>query len=268
VTHQEFLEQVDAYALGALEPEEARALDRHLDQEGPHPECEAALVRARDTVAALASDLTPVVPPARVWEGIARSIAQPPRDARPLPARRPIPAWTYGVAAAAVFALVVSGISVREASRSVARASASAAECARELADARIDLLRKEDALKLLTEPGTQLVSLRPSPAAQGPLADGSGVVLFNPRGRALFLGRSLPAQPTRDYELWLLRDGKPVAAGLLPPGPDGRVLADIRPELLAPGRPGGFAVSVEQKGGESDAPKGPIILTGALPSP
>jgi len=93
-------------------------------------------------------------------------------------------------------------------------------------------------------------------------------VVLFNPRGRALFLGRSLPAELTRDYELWLLRDGKPVAAGLLPPGPDGRVLADIRPELLAPGRPAGFAVSVEQKGGERDAPKGPIILTGALASP
>lgn len=278
MTHQEFLDQVDAYSLGALEPEEARVLETHLTAEGPHPLCEAALARAREAVATLATDVAPVVPPPRVWEAVVRSISQPaqpaPRDpARPAPvqpttARRRVPAWAVGVAAAAVLTLVVSGVNIREAQRSAAQASASAAECARDLGDARIDLLRKEDALRLLTEPGTQLVSLKPAPAAQGPLAQGSGVVLFNPRGRALFLGRSLQAQATRDYELWLIRDGKPIAAGLLPPGPDGSVLADVRPELLAAGRPAAFAVSVEQKGGERDAPKGPIILTGALASP
>jgi len=265
VTHQEFLDQVDAYALGALEPEEARALEVHLAAEGPHPLCEAALARAREAVATLATDVTPVAPPPRIWEAVALSISRPappaPREpARPTPVqptttRRRVPAWAYGVAAAAVLALVVSGVNLREATRSAAQASATAAECARELADARIDLLRKEDALKLLTEPGTQLVSLKPAPAAQARLAQGSGVVLFNPRGRALFLGRSFPAQATRDYELWLIRDGKPIAAGLLPPGPDGSVLADIRPELLAGGRPGAFAVSIEQKGGARGGP-------------
>jgi anti-sigma-K factor RskA len=278
VTHQEFLDQVDAYSLGALEPDEARVLEAHLSAEGPHPLCEAALARAREAVATLATDVTPVAPPPRVWEAVARSISQPaqpaPRDpARPAPVqpatpRRRVPAWGYGVAAAAVLTLVVSGVNVREAQRSVAQASATAAECARELADARIDLLRKEDALKLLTEPGTQLVSLKPTKDAQGALAQGSGVVLFNSRGRALFLGRSLPAQPTRDYELWLIRDGKPVAAGLLPPEPDGRVLADVRPDLLAGGRPAAFAVSDEPKGGPRDQPHGPVILTGALASP
>ncbi len=280
MTHQEFLDQVDAYALGALEPAEARALESHLASEGPHPLCEAALARAREAVATLATDLTPVAPPPRVWEAVARSISQPadpaPREAaktapiqppKPPPGRR-VAAWASALAAAAVLVLIVSGLNVREARRSAALATASSAECARDLAEARVDLLRKEDALKLLTEPGTQLVSLKPSPAAQGPLAAGSGVVLFNARGRALFLGRSLPAQPTRDYELWLIRGGKPVAAGLLPPGPDGSILADIRPELLAGGRPAAFAVSVEQKGGERDAPKGPVILTGALASP
>ena len=278
MTHQEFLDQVDAYALGALEPAEARALETHLAGEGPHPLCEAALARAREAMATLATDLAPVAPPPRVWEAVARAISQPaepaPREpAKPAPIQptkpsRRVPAWGSALAAAAVLVLVVGGLNVREARRSAAQASATAAECARELADARIDLLRKEDALQLLTEPGTQLVSLKPSKDALGPLAQGSGVVLFNPRGRALFLGRSLPAQPTRDYELWLIRGGKPIAAGLLPPGPDGRVLADVRPELLAGGRPAAFAVSVEQKGGERDAPKGPIILTGALASP
>lgn len=280
MTHQEFLDQVDAYALGALEPAEARALEAHLTAEGPHPLCAAALARAREAVATLAADLGPVTPPPRVWEAVARSISQPSAPAPREPARSPpvqpttaapgrrVPAWASALAAAAVLTLVVSGVTVQGARRSAAQASASAAECARDLADARIDLLRKEDALKLLTEPGTQLVSLKPSKDAQGLLAQGSGVVLFNPRGRALFLGRSLPAQPTREYELWLIRGGKPVAAGLLPAGPDGSVLADIRPELLAAGRPAAFAVSVEQKGGERDAPKGPVILTGALASP
>ena len=286
MTHQEFLDQVDAYALGALESGEARALEQHLTGEGPHPLCEAALARARETVATLAADLKPVSPPPRVWEGIARAMAQgqesaPRAPAAPSPrtpvsarageagrALRRAPLWTYALAAAAVVMLILGGINVRDARQSAAMASASAAECARELAEARIDVLRKEDALKLLTEPGTQLVSLGRTPQAQGVVAESSGVVLFNPRGRALFLGRSLPEQPTRDYELWLIRNGKPVAAGLIPPGPEGRVFADVRPEVLTSGRPTGFAVSLEQKGGERDAPRGPIILTGAVAAP
>jgi anti-sigma-K factor RskA len=282
VTHQDFLDQVDAYALGALEPAEGRALEQHLTSEGPHPLCEAALARARETVATLAADLKPVSPPPRVWEGIARAIAEgqepathaPAPPSTPAPAReavkalRPIPPWTYSIAAAAVVILILGGINVREAHRSAEMARASAAECKKDLAEARIDVLRKDDALQLLQEPGTQLVSLKPSPPGPAPGAPGTGVVLFNPRGRALFVGKSFQAQATRDYELWIIRDGKPIAAGLLPPGPDGRVFADVRPELLTTGRPAAFAVSVEPKGGERDSPKGPIILTGAVATP
>jgi anti-sigma-K factor RskA len=283
VTHQEFLDQVDAYALGALEPAEAHVLEQHLASEGPHPLCEAALARAHETVATLAADLKPVSPPPRVWEGIAAAIAlgQEPAPRAPAPRApaastphepvrppRRIPAWTYGLAAAALVTLVVAGVQVRGARQSAAMASASAAECAKDLAEARIDALRKEDALQLLLEPGTQLVSLKPTKDAQGPVAQSSGVVIFNARGRALFLGKSFPGQPTRDYELWLIRGGKTVAAGLLPPGPDGRVFAEVRPEILTGGRPQNFAVSIEQKGGERDAPKGPVIFLGAVAAP
>jgi anti-sigma-K factor RskA len=282
VTHQDFLDQVDAYALGALEPAEARTLEQHLASEGPHPLCEAALARARETVATLAADLKPVSPPPRVWEGIARAIAggeepatrAPAPPSTPAPAReavkalRPIPPWTYSIAAAAVVILFLGGINIREAHRSAELARASADECKKDLAEARIDVLRKDDALQLLQEPGTQLVSLKPSPPGPGPGAPGTGIVLFNPRGRALFVGKSFQAQATRDYELWIIRDGKPIAAGLLPPGPDGRVFADVRPDILTGGRPAAFAVSVEPKGAERDAPKGPIILTGAVAAP
>jgi anti-sigma-K factor RskA len=280
VTHQDFLDQVDAYALGALEPGEARTLEQHLASEGPHPLCEAALARARETVATLAADLKPVSPPPRVWEGIARAIAggepvprAPAAPSTPAPAReavkalRPIPAWTYSIAAAALVILVLGGINIREAHRSAEMARASAAECKKDLAEARIDVLRKDDALQLLQEPGTQLVSLKPSPPGPAPGAPGTGVVLFNPRGRALFVGKSFQAQATGDYELWIIRD-KPIAAGQLKPGPDGRVFSEVRPDVLTGGRPAAFAVSVEPKGGERDAPKGPIILTGAVAAP
>lgn len=282
MTHQEFLDQVDAYALGALEPAEARALEQHLASEGPHPLCEAALARARETVATVAADLEPVNPPPGVWESIARGIAQggeavprtsAPDDPTSAPRRREavrafrrVPNWTYGIAAAAVLTLIVAGVQVHDARHRAAQASASVAECAKDLDAARIDVLRKEDALQLLVEPGTQLVSLRATPDAKGSLAQSSGVVIFNPRGRALFLGKSFPGQPTRDYELWLIRGGKPVAAGLLPAGPDGRVFADVRPELLTSGRPAAFAVSIEKKGG-TDTPT-EVILTGAVAAP
>jgi anti-sigma-K factor RskA len=282
VTHQDFLDHVDAYALGALEPAEARTLEQHLASEGPHPLCEAALARARETVATLAADLKPVSPPPRVWEEIARAITggeelaprAPGPPSTPAPAReavkalRPIPPWTYSIAAAAVVILVLGGINIRDARHSAELAKGSAAECAKDLAEARIDILRKDDALQLLQEPGTQLVSLKPSPPGPAPGAPGTGVVLFNPRGRALFVGKSFQAQATGDYELWIIRDGKPIAAGLLPPGPDGRVFANVRPDILTGGRPAAFAVSVEPKGAERDAPKGPIILTGAVAAP
>jgi anti-sigma-K factor RskA len=273
VTHQEFLDQVDAYALGALEPTEARALEQHLASEGPHPLCEAALARARETVATVAADLEPVNPPPSVWEGIARGIAHgqeppsaAPREREPVRAFRRVPAWTYGIAAAAVLTLIVAGVQVRDARRSAALAGASVAECAKDLADARIDVLRKEDALQLLVEPGTQLVSLKATPEAQGALAQSSGVVIFNPRGRALFVGKSFPGQPTQDYELWLIRGGTPVAAGLLPTAPDGRVFADVRPEILTGGRPAAFAVSIEKKGGTDKPTK--VLFLGAVPAP
>ena len=281
MTHQEFLEQVDAYALGALEGGEARALEQHLASEGPHPLCEAALARAHETVATLAADLKPVTPPPRVWDGIARAIAQgeeparrapPPREPvgeqprEPARAARRIPAWTYGLAAAAVLTIIVSGVTVRQVNRSASMASVSAAECRKELAELRIDALRKEDAIQLLLEPGTQLVALKASPPAPGPAAPGSGVVIFNPRGRALFLGKSFQAQASRDYELWLIRDGKAIAAGLLPPGADGRVFSEVPSTILTGARPAAFAVSIEKKGG-TDVPT-QVILTGAVAAP
>jgi hypothetical protein len=132
-------------------------------------------------------------------------------------------------------------------------------------AEARIDLLRKEDALKLLTEPGTQLVSL-PSPAAQGPVAEGSGVVLFN-----LGAGPSSSAGASRAAHArlravappWRKADRSRAAASR----PRRERSGDIRPELRRRST-GGLRVSIEQKGGERDTPKGPIILTGALAPP
>src|SRR5262249_15176588 len=153
---------------------ESRALEQHLASEGPHPLCEAALARARETVATLATDLEPVTPPPRVWDGIARAIAQgeeparrapPPREPvteqprEPVRAARRIPNWTWGLAAAAVITMIVSGVTVRQANRSASLVSAGAAECRKELAELRIDALRKEDAIQLLLEPGTQIVA-------------------------------------------------------------------------------------------------------------
>jgi anti-sigma-K factor RskA len=267
VTHAEFLEQVEAYALGALEPDQARAMAAHLAEAGGHPECEAALRRAQATVAALASGLPPVEPPARVWRALAGSLGEAPGSAGRARPPRGVPGWVYGVAAAALLLLVLGVLRFQAVSSSEALARAKAAECARELADAHLDLLRKEDALKLLVEPGTQVVSLAPSPGP-APAHPGTGVVLFHPRGRTLLIGQRFAADPTRDYELWLIRDGRPVAAGLLPASPDGQVFTDVRPELLARGRPAAFAISVEKKGGETDVPKGPVILSGALAPP
>ena len=264
VTHAEFLEQVEAHALGALEPDQARAMDAHLAEAGAHPECEAALRRALEAVGAFATDIPPVEPPARVWRNISASIGGATGSAR---RPRRLPGWAYGLAAAALLLIVLGALRLQAVTSSEELARTQAAQCAQELADAHLDLLKKEDALKLLVEPGTQVVALARQPAAT-PAQTGTGVVLYNARGRALLIGQRFPSDPTRDFELWLIRDGKPIAAGLLPATPDGQVFTDVRPELLTSGRPAAFAISVEKKGGATSGTPGPVILVGALAPP
>jgi anti-sigma-K factor RskA len=71
------------------------------------------------------------------------------------------------------------------------------------------------------------------------------------------------PLPPERDYQLWFLREGKPVGSAVfdVQPGGDGQIL------VHAPGQLGQYdlaAITPEPAGG-SPGPTGPIVIAGAI---
>lgn len=107
--------------------------------------------------------------------------------------------------------------------------------------------------------------------------------VLSDPAGNALWVARIYPdlqradirvatppdAQPSNDYQLWILRgDGVPVAMGLLPQTGD-RQLDLTTGAVDALGTGNVLAVSLEPLGGSPQpVPTGPVVYTTALLNP
>lgn len=108
-----------------------------------------------------------------------------------------------------------------------------------------------QDNLKLI-----DLRGLEPSPAATG------RIHLIPTERTAVFFGFDLPQSPAgRDYQLWVIRDGQPVDAGIFNPAADGRAVALVKavPDI---DHINAFAVTLEPKGGVPQ-PTGQMYLLG-----
>jgi anti-sigma-K factor RskA len=267
MTCAEFQELVWAYALDALEPQERAAAERHLSSEGPHQGCESALDEAYRTAASLSATVQPTRPDRGLWQAIERRL-QPPREHRRT--ARQWPAWAIAAAALLLCsAAILRGMSLREslikANHQLAQAGSVQNElkrCADELSAMRQSSDLQRSALALLELPTTRLVPLGP-PAPGAGASRGSALLNLEQR-KAVVLVSALEPQVGKDYELWLIRGDAKIAAGLLHPGAGGRTIAQVDPNLLAPGRPDAIAVTLEPAGG-GDQPKGPIVLVGTV---
>jgi hypothetical protein len=205
MTHDEAQELLGAYALDAVEPDEAEAIELHL-RSCPH--CRSEVEAHRETASWLAHGGSAA--PDGVWERIAGSLeeAPPPIDvarilpwetrerhsSRPGPRRR-VARWLAGVAAALV--LVLGGVAVNQ--------------------QRQIDRLETRGAMEAaltsaLRDPGARQVSLQ---SAAGPpvslkavlLPDGSGYLVADPLQRL---------DTTHTYQLWGINDATVVSLGVL----------------------------------------------------
>ena len=280
----EFKDNVAAYVLGLLEPGERAAFEAHLDELTAHDGCREALAEAYETTALLGAALPTMQPRAQVWQAIEREIGATPaagsnvRESTTRPAaarpersgrRRELVAWTLAIAAGLL--AFVFGMEYRIGQRTLADREheldlASATDrdkaiCMRELATARVSLREKEAALSLIGSPGTQLVQL----AAQGAEPYHASALLNPAEKSAMILTTALTPLQGKDYQLWLIRGGEKISAGVLRTDPSGATLARISDEVLAGGRPDAFAVTIEPQGGMPQ-PTGPIILLGKVP--
>ena len=239
LTHAEIEELLGAYALDAVDDDEANAVEVHLRQ---CPRCRDEVAAHRQTAALMAHGGTDA--PAGVWDriagsltevlpGVARTLpwAQPPQRRRRMPI---VPMLAAGLAAAAAI-VVVLGVTIAHQDRRLDRLSLA------------------QSATAALVNPAAH--------TAHMVSADGSvsvdAVVL--PDGRGYVVRDSLPNLPgDRTYQLWSLETGGPVSLGVLGSSPD--VVAFHADRL-----PTEMAITAEH--GRRGAPKPhlPAVVSGAV---
>jgi anti-sigma-K factor RskA len=253
--HPQFDEDLDLFALGALDAEERQAVESHIKGCSA---CAQRLAEAQGRIAMLALTVPPQDPPARVKQNLmARIQAQPGRvpsakHTSRLTAfwRTPATAWTLAAVSAAI-ALVFAITSYR-LDRTVhehqTEEQSQQAVVAR--ANAVLDLLTAKDAqdIRLTALPG------KPQPAA---------TVLYHPDRGLLFYAQNLPSLAVdRVYQLWLVPpQGDPISAGIFEPDRKGNA-SIVLPTLPKGIQAKAFAVTIEPEGGVPK-PTGPKVLVG-----
>ena len=244
-----------AYALGALDDEERLQFEEHLAR--GCAACAAAVGEVNETLADVAREASPTIPPAHVKAALMRRVAASTTPSRGH--RRRTLRWALATAAA------VTGVSLFVAGMVASRYEARIGLMARETAAIRADLRRQEAALHdrlaasqavvdLLRDPATRVIALR----GTGPSPDATGrVVWHEARGGRLFVA-NLPAPPAgKTYELWTISGGQPRPAGVFSVDASSQAVQPVTP---APGSIDTFAVTLEPEGGVP-APTGPTVL-------
>lgn len=291
MTHDELKDDLSLFVLGALTPEEAQAIEQHLEE--GCDDCRGEMARWREVV-----DLMPfaahVEAPSSLRDELMRRIgggAAPAATtvavatpAKVIPLRR---RWPFVFAAAAALALAY-GISrevqldtqlgeqralvaqlqvaldrtmtnLTQGEAELKKVRDALAERERDAASLRTALAAAEGSLALLQKPGLSLVRLKQTPDAQ----PAEGHVLISPSGKALFYAFDLTPLPAgKVYELWWITENEgPVDAGLFQPDATG--IGQI--EAAVPTGAGAIkaaAVTIEPEGGVQK-PTGPMVLLG-----
>lgn len=256
MTCEELEERLDAYALGALDAEEVRAVEAHLSQCGRCAAEAADALRAASALALTAPFLQPR--PAlreRVLTAARRDVAAA-AGPGPLAGRRL--AWAKGAAAV----LLVAALGLGSWSLALRRD---------------VDRLEAENAaLRSGTTPAALVAALLAGGEAvtwtleaAGPAAGARGVLAWDPeQGLCALSVDGLPQPPAGHvYQLWLVKDdGSAVSMGTFTVDADGtgRLLSTLGGEF---GRFVAAGVSLEPAGGNSQR-QGAMILRASFRRP
>ena len=221
-----------AYALDALDADEAEAFEVHLAQ---CERCRTELAALTEAAVALAWAVEAPRPPAGLRGSILEAAAAERVNVVSLPSRRP---WalraTAAVAAVAACAAIALGVWAATLSHSLSSERAKQASAA--------------TAVQILADPATRRVALNGR----------SGVVAVDPAGRGVLVVQRLPrAVSGKTYEAWVIpAGGKPKSAGLFRGGGPQTVVK------LSQTVPSGavVAATLERAGGASAPTQTPFL--------
>ncbi|MGA9994492.1 MAG: anti-sigma factor [Pyrinomonadaceae bacterium] len=282
--HEEYKEMLEANALGALDEAEARSLAKHL---ATCEECRAEAEEWSGVASALAYTSAPVEPSvelrARLLDRV-RSEAQPAvtndsnlnvrsesnlnvrsenSSSKVLPFAPPAPrvrsgfnSWGAIAASIIIAALIISLLYLLNSNRALQAEIAQLKGQPRETEEqAEYDRLARA----LLTTPDARMVSLSGTPAAPRALAH----IVYNMKtGEAMLYANGLPPAPTgKAYQLWFIKDGKPMPGKVF--NPDAKGTAEMKDQMPVEARNSNlFAVTLEPQQGVT-APTGDKYLLG-----
>jgi len=258
VNHEELIESLGAYALDAMDADEAEVIRDHLSQ---CPRC-VEEVAQHQQVAALLGNAGGEAP-AHLWDEIAGRIGELPRSEEPrtivtsLPAargRRSQPnermrvatrrAAVFAIAAALVVVALLSVQMVRLNDRVGSLSSANASHGLSHLVQT------------AFADPAAQKVNL--DSAGSGTTA---AAVAILPSGTAYLVNKSLPALPSdRTYQLWGKTGNQLISLGVLGNRPT-NVAFSISPSANY----GAYIVTDERAGGVVVTEHRPVAMSGVL---
>jgi anti-sigma-K factor RskA len=298
---REFLDLCGAYALGALDDIDAirfRAAIPHADAEMRAALQDARRAAARLSLAAPEAAPSPAVK-ARLMARVAESSRAPARAAKPERARadgesrfgRLLAAWLTprpGFAMAFSLIVVCAGLaaytvtlrdSLSDRRAEIAARDDMIAHLVDSLAsDGKLrttliamqdTLARKQALLGMLRCPAMREVTLASAATDSGAVAVRPGKVMWDADHGFAVLQVALPREAEdKDYQLWMIRGGKPVSAGVFHVAVDpDSVGALYRLDDLSPTEARNqdtFAITLEPKGG-MPKPTGAMVLSGGL---
>jgi anti-sigma-K factor RskA len=282
MTHDDYRELLAAHALTALDAENTRALNTHLES---CADCRSEMNDWQDAVALLALDLKPVEPSPNVRERILASAraegdagrpandravaiassSESPGESKVLAfelERPPRNIWTslgaLGAMAAtlAFVALIISLIVLWQQNRATQK---ELARLSTETRQARAQLDHERVVVELLTSPDAHMAKLSGTNAAPGAHA----MLAYDKNGHAMLLAKGLPAAPKgMAYQLWYIKDNKKMPGKMFVPDAAGNgILEDQIPPVARDQAV--FAITLEPESGVQ-VPTGSIYLLSA----
>ena len=272
-------EHIDAHALGALDREEAHALDAHL---ASCAACRALFDEAREAAAAIAMSV-PLASSGPALKAKVLASASVLRQERGQRSRMFWPA-----AAAAALTLAVGGYTwgalaqrrANDLSGEQSALHASATGQSAELATVQNQLVRisfanqqlttatqsQDDIEDIVAEPDLQRISMDGTLMAPG--ASGRYLWSTEAHSGALVVTKLPPLAEGQEYQLWLVYDDRWAPAGTFVVDDSGRGRLVVRPDQgdeNAGDTPRWFCVTVEPAGG-SLTHSGPMVLRSEAP--
>jgi anti-sigma-K factor RskA len=265
---EQFIQRSSDYALGALTPNEAQEFEAYLS--GATEKEREILGEFTSVTSMLPLALERKTPPPHVKQQLMQRIVLSARahesahartDELTRPTRRTMNWMPWGIGAGLAMVALFS-FYVMNLMGTIADQNSKLASMETRLVELRDELSRREEQLKVLAAREIHISIM--SGLQVNPV--GYGKIIWDPEKKSAILQVSnLPAVPAdKDYQLWVIKDKKPISAGVF-------AVADREPnffkiENLAAVNPkeiNAFAVTLEPKGGVPQ-PTGEMYMMGA----